>query len=104
MGLETASAEECTALVDEINELVRRAGLKDGGGGAGGGGSSSRGKDLFDMWVRSSEAGHDADTAPAAAASAEIEEGSGAEEGARARMGIGRSDAPKALLTAGVGD
>lgn len=50
MGLETTSAEECTALVDEINELVRRAGLKHGGGG-----SSSRGRDLFDEWVRSAE-------------------------------------------------
>ncbi|CAM9099172.1 unnamed protein product, partial [Scytosiphon promiscuus] len=43
MGLETASAEECTALIDEINELVRLAGLKDGGGG-----SSQRGRELFD--------------------------------------------------------
>lgn len=64
MGLETTSAEECTALVDEINELVRRAGMKHGGGG-----SSSRGKDLFDEWVRSAaasrDAGADADAAAA---------------------------------------
>ncbi|CAB1121430.1 unnamed protein product [Ectocarpus sp. CCAP 1310/34] len=48
MVLETTNAEECTALVDEINELVRRAGLQRGGGG-----SSARGRDLFDEWVRS---------------------------------------------------
>lgn len=51
MGLETTSAEECSLLVDEINELVRRAGMKHGGGG-----SSSRGRDLFDEWVRSAAA------------------------------------------------
>lgn len=57
MGLETASTEECTALVDEINELVRRAGLKHGAGG-----SSSRGRDLFDEWVmQSAEARRGAD-------------------------------------------
>ncbi|CAM9304225.1 unnamed protein product [Ectocarpus sp. 4 AP-2014] len=48
MVLETTNAEECTALVDEINELVRRAGLQRGGGG-----SSAQGRDLFDEWVRS---------------------------------------------------
>lgn len=56
MGLETTSAEECTALVDEINELVRRAGMKHGAGG-----SSSRGRDLFDEWVRSAEVRRAAD-------------------------------------------
>lgn len=55
MGLETTSAEECTLLVDEINELVRRAGMKHGGGG-----SSAQGRDLFDEWVRSAEARRDA--------------------------------------------
>ena len=70
MGLETTSAEECTALVDEINELVRRAGMKHGGGG-----SSSRGRELFDDWVRSAEARRDADVgaeAPESSNSAEV--------------------------------
>lgn len=73
MGLETTSAEECTALVDEINELVRRAGVKHGGGG-----SSSRGRKLFDEWVRSAEARRDdgddanADAEEAPESSAEV--------------------------------
>lgn len=96
MGLETASAEECTALVDEINELVRRAGLKDGGGG-----SSARGRDLFDDWVRSSKAGRDADAA-ANAANAEVGEGGGP-KGARTGLSERRDGASKALLGGGGG-
>eukprot|EP00903_Cladosiphon_okamuranus_P016696 g15391.t2 len=62
MGLETTSAEECTSLVDEINELVRRAGMKHGdGGGGGGGGSSTQGRDLSVEWARSAEARRDVD-------------------------------------------
>lgn len=43
MGLETANVEDCDALVDEINELVRRAGSKRDG-------EASRGRALFDDW------------------------------------------------------
>lgn len=67
MGFETSTAKECTALVDEINELVRRTRLKHTGSSF-----SSRGRDLFDEWVRSVEVRREADAdAEAAERSAE---------------------------------
>ncbi|CBJ31255.1 expressed unknown protein [Ectocarpus siliculosus] len=85
MVLETTNAEECTALVDEINELVRRAGLQRGGGG-----SSARGRDLFDEWVRSA-VGRDAQA---------VDPGANGEaaEGAQEGRGSAGGDAPVALL------
>lgn len=88
MVLETTNAEECTALVDEINELVRRAGLQRGGGG-----SSARGRDLFDEWVRSA-VGRDAQ---AVDPGANGEAAEGAPEGRSTAGG----DAPIALLAGG---
>ncbi|CAN0438937.1 unnamed protein product, partial [Ectocarpus sp. 12 AP-2014] len=88
MVLETTNAEECTALVDEINELVRRAGLQRGGGG-----SSARGRDLFDEWVRSA-VGRDAQA---------VDPGANGEaaEGAPEGRGSAAGDAPVALLAGG---
>ncbi|CAN0420568.1 unnamed protein product [Ectocarpus sp. 12 AP-2014] len=88
MVLETTNAEECTALVDEINELVRRAGLQRGGGG-----SSARGRDLFDEWVRSA-VGRDAQA---------VDPGANGEaaEGAPEGRGSAGGDAAVALLAGG---
>lgn len=88
MVLETTNAEECTALVDEINELVRRAGVQRGGGG-----SSARGRDLFDEWVRSA-VGRDAH---AVDLGADDEAAEGAPEG----RGTAVADTPVALLAGG---
>lgn len=60
MGLETASVEECDALVAEINYLVRRAGSKEDG-------VSSRGQEIFHAWCRSAVEDDAADPSMAAA-------------------------------------
>lgn len=52
MGLETASVEECDALVAEINHLVRRAGSEEDV-------VSSRGQEIFHAWCKSA-VGNDA--------------------------------------------
>lgn len=46
MGLETASVDECDALVAEINHLVRRAESKQDV-------VSSKGQEIFHAWCRS---------------------------------------------------
>lgn len=60
MGLETASVEECDALVAEINHLVRRAGSKEDV-------VSSRGQEIFHSWCRSAVEGDAAELSVAAA-------------------------------------
>lgn len=60
MGLETASVEECDALVAEINHLVRRAGSKEDV-------VSSRGQEIFHSWCRSAVEGDAAEISVAAA-------------------------------------
>lgn len=62
MGLETDSVEERDALVSEINELVRLAGLR---ASASVGDCSDGGRDLFDEWCRSPTVARDSGVATA---------------------------------------